>query len=113
MSRFVPIQYRDFWDVPRIFLVEYKGHVLLFDCPFDDDVEDFPNYYRAYVLPALDSGELAESWANLSKKAVHFLGEVPIDRVHFDSSKRKEVSADLLDDLISRVPTQAVGQSSG
>jgi hypothetical protein len=114
MSRFVPIQYRDFWDVPRIFLVEYKGLSFLFDCPFDDEVEDYANEYRVYLLPVLHPGELVGSWANLCEKADQFLGEVPVGRLLFDPSKRKEMDAEVLDNLISQLPEpkQAVGQSS-
>ena len=35
------IAYREFYDVPRMFLVEASGNLLLFDCPFDDDLDEF------------------------------------------------------------------------
>ena|SRR5438105_4421716 len=114
MNRFVPIQYRDFWDVPRIFLVDHKGHLFLFDCPFDDVVEDYATEYRIYVLPTLDPTELTGSWAGLSKKAERFLRKVPIGRVCFDPSKRKEMDSELLEELVLQVskPKQAIGLSS-
>ena len=31
MNRHVPISYRDFWDVPRVFLARHEGRVYLFD----------------------------------------------------------------------------------
>jgi hypothetical protein len=111
MNHKAPIQYRDFWDIPRIFIVEHQGHNFLFDCPFDEELEDYQNEYRIYLLPMLAPDDFAGSWGNLSRKAVSYLGEIPIGRVHFDASKRKEMNADLLEELIAHLskPKQVVG----
>ena len=37
------IQYRDFYDVPRIFVADYQGRLYLFDCPFDEALDDYPS----------------------------------------------------------------------
>src|SRR5690349_7106539 len=112
MNRFVPIRYRDFWDVPRIFLVEYRGRLFLFDCPFDDVIEDYGTAYRVYSLPALDPTELTGSWAGLCKRAEQFLGEVPVGRICFDSTKRKEMNSELLDELVPKIPDPKVAVES-
>lgn len=98
-SGWAPIQYRDFWDVPRIFLVPYQGKWVLFDCPFDEATEDFPDFYRVYVISEPSDEDLAGSWDKLHEKATHFSGDIAIAKVHFDPSKRREVDTRILDEL--------------
>ena len=102
MNRWVPIRYRDFWDVPRIFLAEYRGVRLLFDCPFDEDTEDYADAYRVYVMPELAAAELEGSWKELPRRATRLLGVLPVRQVAFDPTRRKEVDAGVLDELLSR-----------
>jgi hypothetical protein len=101
-SVWAPIRYRDFWDVPRIFLVSYRGQLFLFDCPFDETLEDFPDLYHVYVMPALGEDELSGSWAGLALKAIRHVGDVPIAQVRFDQTKRQGIDPSLLDDMTSR-----------
>jgi hypothetical protein len=98
----VPIRYREFWDVPRVFLVSHRGQLFLFDCPFDEAAEDFPDCYRVYVLPPVAEEDLTGSWDKLSARAISFLGEVPIKQVGFDPSKRQTIDTTLLDELLTR-----------
>ncbi len=98
----VSIQYRDFWDVPRIFLATYRGQLFLFDCPFDEEVEDYPQVYHVFAMPPVAEQELAGSWVDLSDKALSYLGDVPLDGVLFDPSKRKTIDPTVLDELMAR-----------
>src|SRR4051812_31790045 len=102
MTRSVPIRYRDFWDVPRIFLAEHRGQRFLFDCPFDEDTEDFPHHYHVYLLPALTEDEWAVSWESWRGRAIRCLGVVPIKSVLSDAPRRTEVGTELLDDFLDR-----------
>ena len=52
MNNAVPIEYLGFWDVPRNFLVRFQGKSYLFDCPFDDDLDDYPESYSVYSFPS-------------------------------------------------------------
>ena len=101
-SRWVPIRYREVWDVPRIFVVSYGNNLLLFDCPFDEEIEDYQDLYHVYLMPLLTEQDLAGSWGNLAERATEHLADVPISRVHFDPSMRQSVDASLLDELIAR-----------
>ena len=101
-SRWVPIRYREVWDVPRIFVVSYGSSFLLFDCPFDEAVEDYPNRYHVYLMPPLTEEDLAGSWGHLAGRAIEHLADVPIAHVQFDPTKRQSIDAGLLDELISR-----------
>lgn len=101
MNHWTSIRYREFWDVPRIFLVPYQGNWFLFDCRFDEVAEDFPDSYRVYIIPKPSEEELAGSWDKLHEKATQCSGEVPITRVHFDPSKRREIDTKILNELMA------------
>lgn len=93
------ILYRDFWDVPRIFVVRHRGVQYLFDCTFNESVEDYEEVYRVYELLAMPEDVLNGSWEGISKKAKSYLGEVPVTSVKFDSSKRRSIHAEIIDEL--------------
>ncbi len=98
----VPIIYREVWDVPRIFLVKYGNGFFLFDCPFDEATEDYPDVYHVYLMPPLTDQELAGSWGHLPERAIEHLVDLPISNVQFDPTKRQSLDAALLDELIAR-----------
>jgi hypothetical protein len=90
------ISYRDFWDVPRIFLARHEGRVFLFDCPFDEDREDFADSYQVFLMPELAADALSGSWVGLSRQAVRHLGGVPVAQVTFDPTKRRQIDSTAL-----------------
>lgn len=45
------IDYRDFWDVPRAALVQAPSAVLLLDCPFEIELDDYRAEYKVYRVP--------------------------------------------------------------
>jgi len=102
MSEMTPIRYRGYWDVPRIFLTVYRGETYLFDCPFDEEVEDYPEAYHVYTMPPIKDEEVEGSWAELPDRALAYLGDIPIASVHFDSTLRKCVDAAIIDELTAR-----------
>lgn len=99
MSNESEIIYRDFWDVPRIFLVQYHGRQYLFDCRFDESIEDYEEMYQVYVLPELKEDELNGSWKDIAKKAESYLGEVPVSEVKFDPTKRYRIDTSIINEL--------------
>ncbi len=103
MNTWNPIRYRGFWDVPRIFLASYKGRVFLFDCAFDENTEDYPEQYRVYILPYLAEEELVHSWDKLHLKALQYLGEVPLNRIRFDPTRRREIDSAILEELTGAI----------
>jgi hypothetical protein len=94
-----PIRYRDFWDVPRIFLVEYEGVHFLFDCAFDEETEDYPDTYTVYLVPSFAEAELSGSWHLLPQRASRVLQRVPVASVKFDPTMRKAIDTALLAEL--------------
>ena len=95
------IQYRDFYDIPRIFITNYHGQLYLFDGPFDDELDDYPDRYQVYQLPALTEAELAGSWEHLPERATHLLGTVSVSEVQFDPTKRACINTTILSKLLA------------
>ena len=51
MSQWLPILgYREFYDLPRAFIVQRDERVMLFDCPFDGALDDYVEQYTVYEL---------------------------------------------------------------
>ena len=90
------IVYRDFYDVPRAFVVWCRGKQFLFDSQFDVDKDDYRDIYEVFQLPELSKDELSGSWLNIRDRASRKLGEVKVDEVQFDQTKRKSISCDAL-----------------
>lgn len=98
------IQYREFYDVPRLFITVYDGVTYLFDGSFDEASDDYPDKYAVSILPPLQADDLAGSWEKLSSVAVHLVGSVSVSSVQFDSSRRKLMEGLLLRSMLSSHP---------
>lgn len=96
------IRYRDFYDLPRIFITTHNEKTYLFDCPFDDEIDDYSLSYHVYELPVISEDKLQGSWEGLSDEAVDLLGTVPVDEVEFDPSKRERINTRVLDELLAQ-----------
>ena len=95
--------YRDFYDVPRIFLLDYDDRYLLFDCCFDSNADEYSTSYEVFVLPKLSEQELSGNWDKLYQKASSRLGKVIVSQVEFDPTHRRLVNtnADWFRELIA------------
>jgi hypothetical protein len=96
------IRYRDFYDVPRIFIAAHDGTAYLFDCPFDDDLDDYSDRYRGYQLPAILEDEIEGSWERLPARAERVLGAVPVAEVQFDPAKRERINTTVIEALLGQ-----------
>jgi hypothetical protein len=102
MAEMTPFQYGGFWDVPRYLTLRYRGRRFLLQCPFDEDFDKYPMDYSVYVVPeSNDDTELVGILELLSNAPMACIGQIPIDRVRFDASKRQELDASVVDDLIA------------
>lgn len=100
MTQWVDIQYRDFWDVPRVFVAQFAGRTYLFEDPFDEEAEDYTQEYQVYELPPVDADSLQGSWVGLTHGAVRILGKVKVEAITFDSSKRRSMDSALIENLL-------------
>ena len=103
MSNQAEITYRDFWDVPRIFIARHKSKNYLFDCEFDEITEEYPEMYQVYVLPELAPYELEGSWKDLNSKAQTHLGEIAVTSVIFDATSRQSIDVGIIDELRTKL----------
>jgi hypothetical protein len=93
------ILYRDFWDVPRMFIVQHDGQRYLFDCKFNQSADEYEDMYQVYALPELTENELDGSWEGLSEKAEVHIGEVLVSSVVFDPTKRRAIDPIIIDEV--------------
>lgn len=110
MSRWTRITYRDFYDVPRMFIIRHRGMQLLFDCEFDESIDDYSDTYKVYVLPDISDDGLRGSWEHLSEKSTQFLGLLPVTEVVFDPSMRGEVETKIIDNLLGSLHEMERGE---
>lgn len=97
MTGWAKIKYREFWDIPRIFFVEHSSCLYLFDCQFDGELDDYPESYQVFLMPALSEADFAGSWADLWQRAVKKIGDIPVSAVRFDPTKRAAIDAEAFD----------------
>lgn len=92
----LPIRYRDFYDVPRLVVFERNDELFLLDSAFDDEADEYSETFTVYRLPAAARALLdADSWANLSGMG-EAIGQIDVDAVEFDPTRRSGVSATIL-----------------
>jgi hypothetical protein len=78
-----------------------RGKLPLLQSAFSDTLDEYPNVYSVYELPESTEPLLAAgSWRFLEQTALTSIGEIPINAVEFDSTKRKSMNASILDPLL-------------
>ena len=50
-------------------------------------MDDYPDSYKVYLMPALKDADLPRDWTTLRLNAIKLLREVPVAKVIFDKSK--------------------------
>jgi hypothetical protein len=92
-GRWSPIRYRDFYDVPRIFVAEHAGVAYMFESRFRDAEDDYSDQYSIYTLsPAIVQGlDQTSDWAALLTDA-KLVGQIAVNAVRFDETRRGFVS---------------------
>jgi hypothetical protein len=96
MNQWEPIRYLGFWDVPLNFFVRHHGSLYLFDCPFDEKLEDYSLAYQVYLMPEIPEVELPKDWTTLPARAICRLGDIPVTEVRFDPTMRQQMDASVL-----------------
>lgn len=98
----VAFRYGDFYDVPRLIILRYKGKLLLLQSAFSDALDEYPNVYSVYELPESAEPLLSGSWIFLEQMTLTSIGEIPVSAVKFDSTKRKTLDPSILDPVLDR-----------
>ena len=98
MSPRAKIIYSGFWDVPAAFVVSHNERQYLFlRGYFDDELDDYPDTYRVFILPNLSEDVIRSSWGQLENLATDFLGEIPIREIEFDPMHRVWIDTKVID----------------
>lgn len=93
--------YGGFHDVPRCLVLSYRGKRFLLQSAFDEDLGEYPADYSVYVVPESgDDSRPACSPDFLNETPVSCIGQIPIDQVTFDSTRRKELDASILNRFV-------------
>lgn len=101
--RTTKILYSGFHDAPLAFTVRHSGVHFLFWREFDENLDEYEDAYRVFVLPNIPDREIKKSWTTLRSKVKSYLGKVAVRDVAFDPTKRRELQTSILDVLIERV----------
>ena len=91
MDSFSPIEYSAIWDIPRLFLISYLNKALLFDCCFDEDLDDYPNEFAVYLIPDSYNDNLKSAYDYFIDKSPAIIGKIPVKEIKFDNTLRKFV----------------------
>ena len=109
MSNWHDIKYYGFWDQPRTFYTLGGEQSFLFDCQFDEILDDYPTTYNVYQIHHADTSDLPALWSNMSNNTLHFLGTIKLPFSAFDQTRRKQIDLDILSHLI--LPESARGDA--
>jgi hypothetical protein len=105
MAQMIPFKYAGFWDIPRYILLRYRGEFLYLASEFDDDLDDYSNHYTVYVLPGyVEVSAVEGQWNAILQSTMRKVGRIPVVAVVFDATKRKELDASCLDNLLAGHP---------
>lgn len=99
MSTKAKIRYSGFWDFPLALTVRFENRLYVFVRDFDDDLDEYEDHYRVYLLPPLTDEEIEASWLRVENRATDFLGKVAVKDVAFDATHRREIDIAILQTL--------------
>jgi len=80
-----------------------SGEVLVLDCRFDDELDEYPAHYHVYLLPALSDDEIDTRWQDFASVAIRELGDLPVADVEFDATRRRELRAPWLSERMAEL----------
>ena len=108
MSNWRDIEYYGFWDQPRTFHTLGGEQAILFDCQFDESLDDYPSTYNVYGIPHSELSDLQMLLSQLSTSSPYFLGTLALPQSAFDETLRKQIDLAILSEL---TPTDARGRA--
>src|SRR6266852_4081649 len=100
----VPFKYVDFYDIPRLIMLRYQGHLFLLASYFDEEKDDHDENYSIELLPSWVEQKIADSsWKVLEDDiGAKLLGEIPVKDVVFDHTKRRTLDPIFLDKYLKK-----------
>lgn len=97
MAEMTPFRYVEFYDVPRLILVNYRDRHFLLSSWFEEKTDDYRDQYAVYALSEPDLIAFREmGWKFVENHALTHLGDLPVSAVRFDSTRRRKLDASIL-----------------
>ena len=90
LGSFAIVNYRDFYDVPRLILaMDEAARYWIFDCAFDEELDDYSSQYEAYYAGNDSRGAERALTLHLQGMRAPRVDIVPVASLEFDQSKRQ------------------------
>jgi|HubBroStandDraft_2_1064218.scaffolds.fasta_scaffold00704_21 hypothetical protein len=102
MNKMAKFSYRDFYDVPRMMILNHNGRKILLDCEFLDSEDEYSSMYKVYILPPDIDEDREESWESMPARSIRYIGEIPVQRFVFDRTKRAALDMCVIADLLDK-----------
>jgi hypothetical protein len=101
-QQWLPIKYRDFYDLPRMIVAEFRGALYLLECPFDEHADEYHDNFVIYRLHGAARQMLDRvSWLGMSGLGVQ-VGRIAVGMVRLDKTRRRYLDAAVLERLVPR-----------
>jgi len=97
-SQWPLIQYRDFYDRPRAFFVEWRGVTYFFDSPFVEATDEYSPTYTVYQLSASTDFDRSGDWDDAASHGKS-IGSIAAESVEFDKTLRGRINPEVFDRL--------------
>jgi hypothetical protein len=82
VSEWAVIDYREYWDVPREFVVRHGEDAYYFQSPFDEILDDYtPNFY-VYRIPVALADAPMDRWSEFRRLGER-LPDIPVSQLRF------------------------------
>ena len=98
-SRWLPIVYRVFWDLPRAFFCRLEDAWLYVAADFDEELDAFGDYVVFDMGGDLGPNAFGGNWIEVPSHARRVLGTVTLTADAFDRTRRKKVLRPALESI--------------
>lgn len=79
-----PCQYFQFWDFPRVLVIQRSGQTMLLNCPFDELLDDYSPTYRVWELEPMEPNfALIATWHEIERRKLKRLQDLPTTALEF------------------------------
>lgn len=97
-QEWIPILYRDFWDLPRAVVFSHGDRTIYLLCRQDDEEGDYLDHYDVYVIRGRPADLVSGSWIGLESTGT-YVGRLPIDELRLDPTRRRAVHVESVRNL--------------
>jgi hypothetical protein len=102
MMERIPIEYGEFYDLPRQITFQSGDEWYLLRSYFDEEKDEYSDVYDVYLLPfrSRDDFEAHPDFWMPMATAVH-LGQIPVTGIGLDETRRRSIDARAIETWLS------------